>query len=253
VEKVTLQYIIEQYQKGVADYVALTLNVGLWDSEQSVFQQYIRPQDHILDLGCGAGRTSFALSELGYRHITAVDLTPAMIEAARELNLHFQQPIDFQVGDATALAFAAERFDAVIFSYNGLMSIPQKKNRLNAAQEIHRVLKPGGIWIFTTHDRERDTRYQTFWEAEAQRWNAGDIPQMLYEFGDLITPAKNEPGLIYIHIPDQQEVEALLATAQFQVLDTFFRSDRFEERLEVRKATGPCRFWIAGKAPRSRD
>ncbi|MEM7574816.1 MAG: class I SAM-dependent methyltransferase [Bacteroidota bacterium] len=238
-------FIKNQYRSGVQSYADFTREVGLWASEKAVFQQYLRPEMHILDLGCGTGRTTFPLHELGYQQIIGVDLTPEMIAAAQKLNAHFQTAIDFRRGDATQLEFVDQSFDAVIFSFNGIMSIPGQGRRDRALAEIKRVLQPGGPFIFTTHDRGADEQYLDFWRAEKERWQAGEQSKNLYDFGDLITTSKNEEREIYLHIPSQQEVVGWLQRFDFKVVDTFFRPERFAESPAVLAKSGPCRFWVA--------
>jgi ubiquinone/menaquinone biosynthesis C-methylase UbiE len=61
--------------------------------------------------------------------------------------------IDFSIGDAKHIDAPNNSYDAAIFSFNGLMMIPGRRNRLQAMKEIERVLKDKGYFIFTTHDR----------------------------------------------------------------------------------------------------
>ncbi|MEO1435133.1 MAG: class I SAM-dependent methyltransferase [Bacteroidota bacterium] len=237
--------IINQYRSGIASYKAFTNEVGLWASEKWCIKRYFKTTDHLLDLGCGTGRTTFGLWELGYRNLIAVDLTPEMIESAVAIQTQRKSDIPFQVGDATALALETDQFDAVLFSFNGLMSIPGQHNRDNALSEIKRVLKPGGIFLFTTHDRDEDADYFEFWKAQRERWDRDEQDKRLYEFGDIITTSKNESREIFIHIPDSKEIETWLHRFNFQVLESFYRIDRFEESEAVKAKSGECRFWVA--------
>ena len=245
--KVTHDYVIKQYQVATSSYRRLTLDLGLWQSEQHLFEQYFSRHDKLLDIGCGTGRTTFGLFQLGYSALIGLDLTPAMIQTAMELNPLFHSQIEFIVGNACELPFPDSSFDGAIFSFNGWMSIPQREARLQAAQEIHRVLQPESYWIFTTHDRESDTKYQSFWKQEKLHWQQGKQSKAVYEYGDLITVSKNEPGKIFIHIPNQAEVESLLQESQFEIVDSFMRDEQFRERPEVLEASGNCRFWVAKK------
>lgn len=245
--KIDNDFIVNQYTSGVGNYSEATKQVGLWAAERYVFQKYLRTTDHILDLGCGTGRTTYALYQQGYKDIVGIDLTPAMINAAQALKAHFQADLDFRVGNATALEFQAASFDAVIFSFNGIMSIPRAEQRRQALQEVQRVLRPGGYFIFTTHDRDKDENYFEFWEAQRQKWEAGERDNRVYEFGDLITSSKNEERQIYIHIPSRAEVWQELTRHGFTVQEIFYRSDRFREREQVLRVSGECRFWVAQK------
>lgn len=245
--KIKTDFILDQYRSGVESYSAFTTEVGLWASEKYVFEKYLRSSDKILDLGCGTGRTTFPIFQLGFTDIIGVDLTPEMIQEAAALNQHFNTEIDFRIGDATRLAFEDSIIDVVIFSFNGLMSIPQQSNREKAVSEINRVLKDNGTFIFTTHDREGDEAFFKFWEEEKIRWDAGKQDPKLYEFGDRIAHSKNESREIFIHIPDQKEIRELLGQYSFEVIETFYRSDKFEESEKIKLKSGECRFWVAMK------
>ena len=247
-KKIQPAYIIDQYKGGVTSYADFTKEVGLWESEKYVFQKYLKKTDQILDLGCGTGRTTFPLFQMGYQNIIGVDLTPEMIQQAHLLNEHFATQVPFSIGDATDLAFEDEVFDAILFSFNGMMSIPGQSRRDLALREISRVLKPEGKFIFTTHDRHAAKAYLAFWAEEKARWDAGLQNARLYEFGDLITTSKNEPREIYIHIPTVPEVAHWLDRHHFTVMETFYRSDQFDEPDKVKEKSGECRFWIARKS-----
>lgn len=246
-DKLQEDFVIKQYQSGIDSYAAFTREVGLWASEQYVFTKYMKTSDRILDVGCGTGRTTFALYDIGFKDIIGLDLTPEMIAAAEEIKQERQSPIEFMVGNAKELPFETSQFDVVIFSFNGFMSIPNSKERFKALQEINRVLKAGGTFLFTTHDREKDENYFAFWKAEKERWDKGLERADLYEFGDIITSSKNEERDIFIHIPDQAEVQDFLERGGFSILETFYRSDQFDESAKVKEKSGECRFWAARK------
>jgi len=243
--KITFDFVKKQYRSGIKSYSDFTKEVGLWESEKYVFQKYLKTTDQILDLGCGTGRTTFPLYQLGYENIIGVDLTPEMINEANALNQHFKTDIDFSVGDAMDLKFEEDVFDSVIFSFNGIMSIPKHENRMKAFKDIGRVLKQNGNFIFTTHDRDAATEYLDYWKEEAVKWQNGKQNENLFEFGDLITQSRNETDEIFVHIPNRQEIENLLEQIGFEILETFYRSEKFDEPDLVKAKSGGCRFWVA--------
>jgi arsenite methyltransferase len=103
----------------------------------------LAPGEAVLDIGCGAGVDSLAAGHLvgpGGR-VVGLDVTPAMIEKARANQTRLGLAhITFQVGEAEALPFPDNDFDAVIS--NGVFNLALDKAR--ALHEAHRVLKPGG-------------------------------------------------------------------------------------------------------------
>jgi len=246
-DKIKEEFIRNQYRSGIDNYSKFTTEIGLWKSEKYVFEKYLKKDDRILDLGCGTGRTTFPLYKSGYKDIIGIDLTPEMIEEAKRLDKVYGTNLLFEVGNAMKMKYENSQFDTIIFSFNGFMSIPNKENRNTALQEIYRVLRESGLFIFTTHDRNKENQFLSFWEEEKNRWLKGIQNPKLYEYGDLITTSKNENRKIYIHIPSKNEIEELLDENGFEVIETFYRIDKFDETEKVLKQSGECRFWITKK------
>ncbi|WP_446664583.1 class I SAM-dependent methyltransferase [Flexivirga sp. B27] len=101
----------------------------------------------VLDVGVGAGRTSWLLGLLTHQY-TGVDSTPAMVSAAAR-NCPWA---DIRLGDASALDFADESFDLVFFSNAGIDSMNHAQ-RSRALSEFARVLRPDGILLYSTLNR----------------------------------------------------------------------------------------------------
>lgn len=106
----------------------------------------------LLDIGIGAGRTTrFLLPRTG-RYV-GVDYSPDMVATAAtrfpDATLHVRDARDLS-------AYADGEFDTVIFSFNGLDYL-SFDGRVAAMKEIGRVLKPGGAFIFSSHNRDQNT------------------------------------------------------------------------------------------------
>ncbi|MFC1525291.1 class I SAM-dependent methyltransferase [Candidatus Latescibacterota bacterium] len=125
-------------------------SVGLWPAEESLVVDFVPDEARLLDLGCGAGRTSIALAEIGLR-VVGVDLSEAMVTTAREQARLAGVQVDFLVMDATALDFEPGSFDVALFSYNGIELVPGREGKRQVFEQVHRALRPGGRFIFSAH------------------------------------------------------------------------------------------------------
>lgn len=103
----------------------------------------------ILDVAVGGGRTTKYLLELSGDY-TGVDYTPEFVEVARRKF----PAARIECRDARDLsAFAGETFDFVMFSFNSIDYVPHE-DRMRALREILRVLKTGGLFLFSAHNRD---------------------------------------------------------------------------------------------------
>ena len=94
---------------------------------------------NILEVGCGMGTDLLEYAKGGAR-VTGLDLTPRHIELSMKRFKMFGQWGNFLIGDAECLPFPDQSFDFV-YSNGVLHHTPRTQV---AADEIHRVLKPGG-------------------------------------------------------------------------------------------------------------
>ncbi|MFV1974800.1 MAG: class I SAM-dependent methyltransferase [Candidatus Scalindua sp.] len=103
---------------------------------------------HVLDIGCGSGRTTAILKNLSSGYI-GLDYSLEMVESCRR---RFEN-VRFIHGDVREMnEFKDEEFDYVMFSFNGLDSI-NHEDRLKGLREIRRVLKQDGLFVFSSHNR----------------------------------------------------------------------------------------------------
>jgi ubiquinone/menaquinone biosynthesis C-methylase UbiE len=120
----------------------------LTSCEQSLFQAYLDEGMTILDLGVGGGRTTAYLSSLASRYV-GVDYAATMIQKCRR---RFPN-LDFLVGDAANLEmFGDSTFDAVVMAFNAIDYVLPDCSREACLREVRRVLKPGGRFIFSSHN-----------------------------------------------------------------------------------------------------
>ena len=113
----------------------------------------------ILDLGIGAGRTTSLLQAISPDYL-GIDYLPSMVKLAQANHPGAR----VQTGDARALEGLPDaHFSLVCFSYNGIDAISHA-DRARVLSAVHRVLRPGGRFLFSTLNLDGP-------EAHDRPWN----------------------------------------------------------------------------------
>jgi ubiquinone/menaquinone biosynthesis C-methylase UbiE len=99
----------------------------------------------IIDLGCGPGQTTRFLSECGITPLVGTDLSPAMIDAAKQCN----PQLHFETADMLALNYSDNTFGSAVAFYSIVHFSPLQVK--TAFMEIKRVLIKGGQFLFSFH------------------------------------------------------------------------------------------------------
>lgn len=125
-----------------------TRQTELQQSEAYLFSRHLRPGAEILDMGVGGGRTTPYLAK-DAKHYVGADYSEGMVNACRQ---RFPD-LEFHHCDATDMSqFTDGAFDVVVFSFNGIDCIGTNEGRARSLAETARVLKPGGLFIFSSHN-----------------------------------------------------------------------------------------------------
>ncbi len=96
--------------------------------------------DHVLDVACGPGLLAFALASVA-RRVTGIDLTPAMLDKARQLQVERGLGnLDWAGGSADSLPFGDGAFSLTVSRYTFHHLIDPRR----ALAEMTRVCRPGG-------------------------------------------------------------------------------------------------------------
>jgi SAM-dependent methyltransferase len=112
---------------------------------QLVKRARVRSGQRVLDVACGTGVVSVTAARLGAR-VTGLDLTPELLERARENARIAAVEVDWHEGDAEKLPFEDAAFDVVLSEFGHIFA-PRPEV---AIAEMLRVLKPGGTLAFST-------------------------------------------------------------------------------------------------------
>jgi SAM-dependent methyltransferase len=105
----------------------------------------IRGGERVLDIATGTGVVAITAARAG-ASVKALDLTPPLLEVARENADIAGVSIEFTEGDAENLPYPDASFDVVVSQF-GHMFAPRPEV---AVSEMRRVLRPGGRVAFAT-------------------------------------------------------------------------------------------------------
>jgi SAM-dependent methyltransferase len=114
-----------------------------------------RSPTRVLEIAAGTGVVTRALASVLPENVSivATDLNQPMLDQASALGT--QRPVEWRQADAMQLPFTDATFDAVVCQF-GVMFFPDKSK---AFSEAHRVLKPGGVFIFNAWDRIEENEF----------------------------------------------------------------------------------------------
>ena len=132
--------IAERYSKRpVADEAA-------YQEKLTTTRTYFQPDSEVLEFGCGTGST--AISHSPYvRSIHATDISSKMLEIAREnADREGIENVTFEQTTIEQIDVPDQSLDAVL----GLSILHLLENKEEAIAKVHRVLKPGGVFITST-------------------------------------------------------------------------------------------------------
>lgn len=107
--------------------------------------QQCKPRS-VLDVCCGTGTMCELLTREGF-DLTGFDLSPAMIDRAREKAAQHGHPIRYEVADAAEFQLDAQ-FDAAFSFFDSLNNIIEPKRLAQAIARVYEHLVPGGSFIF---------------------------------------------------------------------------------------------------------
>jgi 2-polyprenyl-6-hydroxyphenyl methylase / 3-demethylubiquinone-9 3-methyltransferase len=115
----------------------------------------------VLDLGCAGGFMAEALATKGAQ-VTGIDPAAKAIDAARRHAQASGHSIRYDVGVGEALPYSDAAFDAVV-----CVDVLEHVADLPAVlAQITRVLRPGGLFLFDTINRNLLSRFATITMAE---------------------------------------------------------------------------------------
>jgi ubiquinone/menaquinone biosynthesis C-methylase UbiE len=117
----------------------------------------------VLEVAPGPGYLAIEVARLDRFEVTGLDISRTMVDIARENATAAGVTVDFEQGDATAMPFADGSFDLIVCQ----VAFKNFRRPVSALDEMHRVLRPGGLAVIqdmrkeaTTAEIDREVRSQ---------------------------------------------------------------------------------------------
>ena len=111
-----------------------------------VTREYLQPDMEVLEFGCGTGSTAIAHAPC-VKHIQAIDISSRMIEIARgKAEARHVENVTFERAAIDEFSAPDQTFDAVL----GLSILHLLENKEDVIAKVHKMLRPGGIFISST-------------------------------------------------------------------------------------------------------
>jgi SAM-dependent methyltransferase len=185
-----------------------------------------KPDDRIIDIGCGCGTTSFSLGANGAA-VWGVDISKKMIDRAQQKD-NSRGNVVFSVSDAASQQYTPEH--TVVFSRFGVMFFT---NSVKAFANIRSALVPGGRLVFLCWQLPAANPWLSIAGAALQPFQPADAPP----------PDPDAPGPFRFGVPDYtQEVlgSAGFANIAMQpVVKSLHMGDTIDELMSFQSNIGP--------------
>jgi len=120
------------------------------------FASQVHGQGPVCDLGCGPGHVTRYLHEHG-ASVSGIDLSPRMVELARQLN----PGLAFQQGNMASLAIEDASWAGIVAFYSLIHF--QRAQIIAVLQEFYRVLRPGGLLLLAFHQGQEIRHLEEWW------------------------------------------------------------------------------------------
>jgi ubiquinone/menaquinone biosynthesis C-methylase UbiE len=145
------------------------------DEQVAKVRQYAPKGSRILEVAPGPGYLSIALAGTGDYTVTGLDISETFVAIARGKALDAGVPVDFRLGNASAMPFNDDAFDFLVC----FAAFKNFADPAGALREMRRVLRPGGTGLIV--DLRRDVSKQAV-DDDVARMRMGVVSRMFTRF-----------------------------------------------------------------------
>lgn len=134
-----------------------------------------RPVARVLELAAGTGAATRRMASVLGTHVSivATDLNQPMLDIAAAIGT--ARPVEWRQADAMQLPFPDRTFDAVVCQFGAMFFLDKAK----AFSEARRVLRPGGVLIFSVWTRIEENEFADIVTTAVGSLFPGDPPRFL--------------------------------------------------------------------------
>ena len=203
----------------------------------STVENHVKKGCRVLDVGCGTGTLSFALTRLGYK-VTGLDLSENMLVVASEKARKQGIKIDLIHRDMRELD-GLSGFDCVLIAVDSFNYLENETDVGRTIAGVHSALNDGGLFIFDVHtphkmvETFKDYLYVENADDLTYIWHIEEGEHPLSVIHELTMFAKNEDGsyIRAIEYHHQRTFEMTkyrkwLTEAGFEIVSTAGDEDR---------------------------
>lgn len=198
---------------------------------QRIVDEWLKPGDW-LDVGCGSGVLGQRLAQSGMQgSYLGLDFSEPLLAEARMgaegLAAHHGFKLSYQPANLMlpdwASGLAGQTFDGTL-AFAVFHHLPGAEKRQQLFAQIYGLLKPGGLFIHSEWQFDRNPKLA----ARVQPWAAAGLSGDEVEQGDYLLDWRHytagqpdEPGLRYVHLFTEAELKIMAESAGFNLLEQF--------------------------------
>ncbi|XP_026881821.2 eEF1A lysine and N-terminal methyltransferase [Electrophorus electricus] len=129
---------------------------GDYNSLCGVLHKYIKPREKVLVVGCGNSELSEQLYDVGYRHLTNIDISETVVSQMSQRNARRRPDLTFQQVDATQMCYESGSYQAALDkgTLDAMASEEEGTLASRMLAEVGRVLAAGGRYVCVTLAQE---------------------------------------------------------------------------------------------------